>query len=304
MNMNDLNNNEVFNVFTLVKADKELFAVYQTIYSNSDIELWYDWKARLNDTMWSDKCYFLMKNGEKIGGAIIDNGSIAYPFTILPYCDKLEFFKQLHKRVCDITNTGTINTSGMLSEDIPLLLSIGYRVLRTRTAMIRPTDIYDVVLEDYTLKIPTVNAAADISKIFFEAFSGGVDYEVFGTPTIDECTQDVLENLKLYADSNTIEQSCIIYDNDKPVAACLIGANPSVPNGFTDIADIEVIPKYRNRGLATYMIKRALTIAKQKHNSQAMRLFVTEGNPAKRLYNALGFMSGPSFSPMIFKLEV
>jgi ribosomal protein S18 acetylase RimI-like enzyme len=300
MNSNDLNNNEIF---TFVKADKELFAVYQTIYSNTDIELWYDWKTRLKDTMWSDKCYFVMKDNEKIGGAIIDNGSIAYPFTILPYCDKLEFFKQLHKKVFDITNSGTIYTSGMLSEDIPLLLSMGYRVLRTRTAMIRPTDIVDVVLEGYKLKIPTIDNAVDIANIFFEAFSGGIDYEVFGTPTIDECTQDVVDNLRFFTDCETIEQSCIIYDNDKPVAACLIGGNPSVPNGFSGIYDIAVIPMYRNRGIATFMIKRALTIAKQKHNSQAMRLFVTEGNPAKRLYNALGFMPGPSFSPMIFNLE-
>lgn len=301
MKSNDLNNNEGF---TFAKADKELFAVYQTIYSNSDIELWYDWKTRLKDTMWSDKCYFLMKNEEKIGGAIIDNGSIAYPFIILPYCDKMEFFKQLHKKVCEITNTGTIYTSGMLAEDIPLLLTMGYRILRTRTAMIRPTDIYDVVLEGYTLKIPTADDAADIAKIFLEAYFGGIDYEVFGTPTMEECTQDVLENLKRYNDCNTIEQSCIIYDNDKPVAACLIGGDPSVPNGFAGISEIAVIPKYRNRGLAAYMIKRALTIAKQKHNAQAMRLFVTEGNPAQKLYNGLGFMPGPSFSPMSFKLEV
>jgi ribosomal protein S18 acetylase RimI-like enzyme len=60
---------------------------------------------------------------------------------------------------------------------------------------------------------------------------------------------------------------------------------------------------YCNRGLATYMIERASTIAKQNYNAQAMRLIVTEGNPAKRLYNALGFIPGPSFSPMIFKLE-
>lgn len=191
----------------------------------------------------------------------------------------------------------------MLSDDVPLLLSMGYGILRTRRAMIRPTDSYDVVLDGYTVKIPTVDDAGDISKIFSEAYLGGIDYEVFGTPTMDESTQEVLDSLNLFIGCNTIEQSCIIYDNDKPVAACLIGGNPSVPNGFTGISDIAVIPKYRNRGLAAYMIKRALTIAKQKDNAQAMRLFVTVGNPAERLYNSLGFMPGPSFSPMCFKVD-
>ena len=292
------------NEFTFEKADKEIFAVYQTIYSNSDIELWYDWKARLNDTMWSDKCYFLMKDGKKIGGAILDNGNISFPFLILPYCDKEEFFKQLHKKAYEITNTGAISTSGILKEDIPYFLSMGYQVLRTRKAMIRPTDIYNVVLGDFTLKVPTADHAGEISKVFYEAYLGGIDYEVFGTPTMDENTQDVLENLKLFAGCNTTEQSCIIYDKDKPVAACLIGGNPSVPNGFSGISDIGVIPSYRNRGLSVFMIRRALTIARQKNNVQAMRLFVTEGNPAEGLYNKLGFMPGPSFSPMLFKVEV
>jgi hypothetical protein len=51
------------------------------------------------------------------------------------------------------------------------------------------------------------------------------------------------------------------------------------------------------------MIQRALTITKQKNNAQAMRLFVTVGNPAESLYRSLGFMSGPSFSPMAYKLK-
>ena len=37
------------------KADKDLFATYQTIYSQADIEMWYDWNARLNDTKWTDE---------------------------------------------------------------------------------------------------------------------------------------------------------------------------------------------------------------------------------------------------------
>lgn len=66
---------------------------------------------------------------------------------------------------------------------------------------------------------------------------------------------------------------------------------------------IEKVTESKDRGLAAAMIRRALMIAKQKNNVQAMRLFVTEGNPAERLYSKLGFMPGPSFSPMLFKVE-
>lgn len=42
------------------KADKELFAAYQAIYSQEDRELWSDWTARLDDTReWDDGHVFL-----------------------------------------------------------------------------------------------------------------------------------------------------------------------------------------------------------------------------------------------------
>jgi hypothetical protein len=41
--------------YSIIKADKDLFAVYQTIYSNADTELSYDWYSRLNDTTWTEE---------------------------------------------------------------------------------------------------------------------------------------------------------------------------------------------------------------------------------------------------------
>ena len=39
---------------TLLKVDKNAFAVYQTIYSNADTNLNFDWEKRLCDTKWTD----------------------------------------------------------------------------------------------------------------------------------------------------------------------------------------------------------------------------------------------------------
>ena len=49
----------------LVKADKKLFSIFQTMYSNADTEMWYDWDRRLSDTTWTDQCYFLTLDGKK-----------------------------------------------------------------------------------------------------------------------------------------------------------------------------------------------------------------------------------------------
>jgi ribosomal protein S18 acetylase RimI-like enzyme len=294
---------EIYNKsnFSFEKADKELFAVYNTIYSDTDIEMWNDWNMRLKDTMWSDDAYFVLKNGERVGGAIISNGYIANPYLIPPYCDKVEFFMQLHKFAFKITDTGEIQTSGMLADDLPIMLSIGYRVKRSRRGMIRPTDMFESSAIDYMIKTPDLSEAGAIASVFHEAYLGGIHYEVFGSPTVEEITEDALKYIEMYINNKSIEQCCIIYDNDKPVAAALIGCDPSVPNNFTGISDIGVIPEYRNRGLAEYMIKRALTFAHIKNKSQAMRLFVTLGNPAEVLYRKLGFLPGPSFTNLYYK---
>lgn len=41
--------------YTLQKADGRLFAVYQTIYSEADKDMWYDWDRRLNDTLGEER---------------------------------------------------------------------------------------------------------------------------------------------------------------------------------------------------------------------------------------------------------
>ena len=286
--------------YALVHAEKELFAVYQTIYSNTDIELWYDWNMRLKDTLWSDNCFFVVKEGVKIGGAIVSKGNLAFPFLISPYCDKTNFFHIIHKVVIEQTDNGCITTSGMLSDDVIILSSLGYIPVHTRQGMIRPTDTFDTRLDGYSIKIPSYEDANTIGRLFYRSYEGGIDFEVFGVPTIDECIGDAEKYIRIYSDSNSISESCIIYDGDKPVASCLIGKDLSSPNGFSGVADIGVLPEYRRRGLARFMLKRALTEAK-KH-SQAMRLFVTIGNPAENLYLNLGFMRGARFTKMRFAI--
>jgi hypothetical protein len=82
----------------LVQADINLFAVYQTMYSNADIEMWYDWNRRLEDTKWTDQCYFLTLDGQKIGGAVVTDDAIMFPFLVSPFCDRMIFWRLLLKQ--------------------------------------------------------------------------------------------------------------------------------------------------------------------------------------------------------------
>ncbi|MFK4169671.1 GNAT family N-acetyltransferase [Paenibacillus lautus] len=50
------------------------------------------------------------------------------------------------------------------------------------------------------------------------------------------------------------------------------------------------MPTYRGRGLATRMLKRALSVLKDKY--PVLRLYVMEGNDAESVYLNLGFIPG------------
>jgi ribosomal protein S18 acetylase RimI-like enzyme len=55
-------------------------------------------------------------------------------------------------------------------------------------------------------------------------------------------------------------------------------------------SDIAVHPEYQRRGLATRMLKKALTILKSEYS--ILRFGVAMGNPAESVYYNLGFLSG------------
>ena len=111
----------------LIKADKDVFAVYQTIYSNADTELHFDWNKRLNDTKWAnDAFYWVILDGKKIGGIMILDHCTRFPFLIEPFCDRALFWRividYLGENKPDIRNLYSV-----LDADIPILLSYGYK---------------------------------------------------------------------------------------------------------------------------------------------------------------------------------
>ncbi|WP_238327914.1 GNAT family N-acetyltransferase [Paenibacillus gorillae] len=56
------------------------------------------------------------------------------------------------------------------------------------------------------------------------------------------------------------------------------------------VYSIGVLPAYRGKGLATLMLKRALSILKDHY--PILRLYVMEGNEAESVYYNLGFAPG------------
>lgn len=70
------------------------------------------------------------------------------------------------------------------------------------------------------------------------------------------------------------------------IANCLLG----LQDDYAAVYSIGVMPSYRGKGLATLMMKRGLSLLKDKY--PLLRLYVMEGNDAESVYTNLGFVPG------------
>lgn len=274
----------------LVRADADLFAVYQTIYSGADTNMSYDWDARLSDTKWAaDQCYFLLIDGKKAGGAIITDDTIMFPFLIPPYCDRVGFWTQLLKLA------PRAKLRGVLDRDVSILPMFGYRAAGTFMGLCRPSDSIDAELPgEYTCR----------------PFDSGADTEAFGA-TMEEShrrgflgtggmtpadyTADALRILTSY-DVNNLSVVVEERATGKMVGGCVAGTAKSYVLGFVEVADICVLPEHRGRGLARYMLGQVITGAHGR--APFVKIWVDVGNPSEYLYRQMGFLPGPRFTKM------
>lgn len=290
--------------YTFVKADKDLFAVYQTIHSGEDLELWFDWKSRLEDTKWTDNCFWLIKDNDKIAGAIINNETVMYPFLISPFCHRTLFWREIHRNLMK-ENHMKINTNGIFDDDVNILLTFGYKIERIRQMMCRPTDIYSLNLsQDFYYRSPEMKDISLIAEAKLEGYKGGIDYQVFGEPTLSEENEDTLKLLNIYDETNSLSNSIIVFDKKTDMLAglCISGLNNKMPLGFAEISELCVLPQYRNRGLAEFMIKYVISKAHEK--TPLIKLCVTVGNSAESLYRKMGFVAGARFTNMSYQPSI
>ncbi|MBE5962496.1 MAG: GNAT family N-acetyltransferase [Lachnospiraceae bacterium] len=277
---------------SLVQADKDLFAVYQTMYSKADIEMWYDWDRRLNDTKWTDQCFFVMLDGQKVGGIIITGDAISHPFLISPFCDRIKFWTFI------LNHCQPDRINGVLEEDARILLMFDYKVQTVNQVMCRPTDVLNNNLPDnFICRSFDVNKESEeIGNLMIKGYAGGICDEINGVATQEEAVADMINVLNIYSCKN-FSHVVVEKASNKIVAVCLTGVGENYIHNYSEIADICVLPEFRGIGLAKYLIGRVITDS--YGISPFVKLFIYVGNSAEYLYHKMGFISGPRFTNMI-----
>ena len=113
--------------------------------------------------------------------------------------------------------------------------------------------------------------------------------------TPDDYTADAIRVLGIFEPRNL---SIVIEEKEtgRMIGACIAGTGKNYALGFVEVADICVLPQYRNRGLARHMLGQVITHAYGL--APFVKIWVQVGNTSEYLYRQMGFYPGPRFTHM------
>lgn len=134
---------------------------------------------------------------------------------------------------------------------------------------------------------PESQVPAEVVGLVRAAYPAGhPDEELGGDDDIVRDIQHALDGVRL---GTLMDQSALVYDADRLVALVLVNRVPGgPPTGGPWVTDICRDPDPRYAGLGRDLLLQVLTACSRAGES-AVSLAVTEGNPARRLYESLGF---------------
>lgn len=292
---NDVISYDLFNDYSIHRAEPEEWGLYCSVYYNMQYNGFFR-EEGYNSTL--RNAFWIYKGELRIGGVRMSPNRIYHLFVIPPFNDSFEVLKLLKKLLIQWSDrTQPIKTFEVLPDQVHLYARAGFWPAEFRNRwMQRPTGQFEVITNDeFLVECPRIEDDGmgakrfineeDIARCNFASFEGSLEavrrkkftYEDFIPSDEPNCTNEVL-----------LGASTLIYEkhSGKLIAVCLLG----LQDDYAAIYNIGVMPAYRGRGLATLMLKRALTLLKDKY--PILRLYVMEGNDAESVYLNLGFMPG------------
>lgn len=281
--------------YSIRKADPEEWGIYCSVYYNMRFVGFFReerFSANRNNAYW------IYQGASKIGGVRMAPNNIYHLFFIPPFNQSFEVLKLLKKILVSWSDrTQAIKAFEILPDQVHLFAKAGFWPVEFRCRwMQRPTEKFDVTWDDdLIIKSPQIIEEETGTKRFtneneiahcdFASFVGGFEALRRNKSSFEQFIPD--EDPAL-TNENLTEASTLVYDKNtgQLVANCRL----CLQDTEAAVYSIGVIPSHRGRGIATYMLQRALTILKGKY--PILRLYVMEGNDAESLYYNLGFIPG------------
>lgn len=286
--------------YTFRVADGELYAAYHAIYTEADI-MFCDWNERLEDLREKKGFHFLYEDGTPIGGLMIIDQTVGFPFLIEPFCDRTLFWQRVLSYINERSGATGVKLSRMQKRDVDTLTLLGASVQWSQQRMCRPTNSYEIEPGvGFILALPQERDLPEIIRVTHKAHAEGYTSQVFGERSMTDVEDAIRRRFNLFTQTNTWNH-CVVAkkaDTDDIVGVCIAGVYPDSANHFATIHQVSVLPQFQKRGLAKAMMLRSINMAHPA--SPVIGLTVLIGNPAEYLYRKLGFIAGPSFTDMVF----
>ncbi len=284
--------------YELQRAEQESFSKYYATYyglqkANGWFKKNYDIMRSIIDE--EDECFWILKGGRKIGGALIKPNFIEGVFLIPPYSDEYEALKKLKEILVYWSDFNKhIEASTVDSSQVELYEKLGFIKVESGRWMVRPTETFNINWEDnYYVTSPKRENELEMGKLLYEAFQNnkGLNFNY----SVNEYTEWVNEYFDSNLDVETLNRaSTLVYDKAtrELVGVCYI----SMWQEWPLVSQIAVKPSYAGKGIGTKMLKSALTVLNEEY--PVIRLYVHVGNKAEELYHNLGFLKGFQLTDM------
>ena len=163
-----------------------------------------------------------------------------------------------------------------------------------KIAMIRSTERFEIEWEDdFEVVALSEDRKTDIAQLYHRTSAPLYGKPDGGDP--DECLRDVDRYLDYHRSNELyplfLRGSTLVYckASGDLIGVCLMAGSPTEGHVFNLLVD----PAFRRRGIATRMLRHALTVYADTHDK--MDLSAEEDGPGRHLYEKLGFVSiGPA----------
>lgn len=286
---------ELSNDYSIRKAESEEWGVYCSIYYN----IHYIGFFREDGFNSAQKNAFWIYQGEsKIGGVRMSPNRIYHLFVIPPFNDTFVVLKLLKKLLIYWSDrTEPIKTFEVLPDQVHLFARAGFWPDEFRCRwMQRPTDHFELEWnEEFRIESPQIEDDGKGAKRFiledqiaecsYASFAGSLEATRRKHFSYEDFIPSEEPN---YTNEALLTASTLVYDrkSGQLIANCLLG----LQGDYAAVYSIGVMPGYRGKGIATLMLKRGLSLLKDKY--PFLRLYVMEGNDAESVYTNLGFVPG------------
>lgn len=273
-------------MFQLEKANFEDFRVRYTIYKKFNPYFRYSWDEHINVVSSSSNCFWILYNHYRVGGVLIASNSVSGLFLIPPFIDINLVIEALSKHL--LSKYSEVDAYSIPPFQLNPFLEMGYKVTNQQVCMIRPTEVVHTLFHSKYVFNRIDNA--DIPSIYPLIQE---DYYDTQNLSLSQLQNRVNNEIDWYFKNQFDKSACnkastIVLDKktDEVIGVCLV----SMWEGSPLIYHIATKKSYQKQGIATSLINYTLSVLKNEYTY--VRLFVTIGNPAQKLYHKLGFAEG------------